>query len=132
MPKRSVAIVDDDPAHLFFSQIALEDRYEVSTIQDSMDAARQLAILQPDLIFLDMMMPSKDGLGVGEELILAAPQLIGRVIVNTADPSNPRAQLLLALGAHSIVLKHADVDELLELTSSVLAEFGVEPARSRE
>ena len=65
MKKAKILIVDDEEKILQTMQGSLEDEdYEVSTAKDGQEAIDKVRAENPDLIFLDIRMPEKDGFRV--------------------------------------------------------------------
>ncbi len=64
-----ILLVDDDPDFLEATkQILLANRFEVITAKDGDEGIQKAKIENPDLIFLDVIMPGKDGYTVCYEL----------------------------------------------------------------
>ncbi len=62
-PEQTILIVDDNPLNLSVVVDHLEDHgYRVSVAQDGEEALKRAALIVPDLILLDVMMPGIDGL----------------------------------------------------------------------
>lgn len=67
--KQRILVVDDEPAIVELIQYNLEKAgYEVLTEADGSSACRRAATEKPDLIVLDIMLPSMDGLEVCRNL----------------------------------------------------------------
>lgn len=68
MPKK-VLICDDEPyIRESVSYVAREAGYEVSTAEDGEEAVQKAVQELPDLIFLDLMMPRRNGFEVCQAL----------------------------------------------------------------
>ncbi len=60
--KKKILVVDDDPAMVrLISQILTGERYEVLESNNGQDALRLLYNYKPDLVLLDVVMPTMDG-----------------------------------------------------------------------
>jgi len=84
MPKK-ILIADDEP-HLVRSLgfVLSKEGYEVLTASDGEEAMQRVREFRPDLVFLDVMMPKRNGYEVCGD-IKASPELKGiRVIILTA------------------------------------------------
>jgi CheY-like chemotaxis protein len=55
--KRTVLVIDDDKMILDMIQGILEDKFEVSAVNDGQKAFRVLERIHPDVILLDLKMP---------------------------------------------------------------------------
>ena len=62
--KRTVLVIDDDKMILDMIQGILEDKFEVSAVNDGQKAFRVLERIHPDVILLDLKMPGMDGYDV--------------------------------------------------------------------
>jgi CheY-like chemotaxis protein len=68
MPNR-ILIVDDEPFNLDLLEQELTERgYRVERARDGEEALDKLQASQPDLVFLDYMMPGMNGLEVLKEI----------------------------------------------------------------
>jgi DNA-binding response OmpR family regulator len=64
-----VLLIEDDPAALEMYKLKLEmDGYRVNTAIDGEQGVTRAVQLQPDIIFLDVRLPKKDGFEVLREL----------------------------------------------------------------
>src|SRR3984893_1766479 len=76
------------------------------------ECVHMLTKLKPDILLLDLRMPSKGGLAVLEEVNLDS--LTARIIVLTAAEDNRDAVRAMRLGARGIVLKQSASDLLVK------------------
>jgi DNA-binding response OmpR family regulator len=69
MNNKKILVVDDEP-HLIRSLtfILAKEGYEVSIASDGEEALKRIGENKPDLIFLDIMMPKKNGYEVCETI----------------------------------------------------------------
>ena len=64
-----VMVVEDDPAIRSLLALTLEaENYRVETTEDGQEALSKLERIQPDILFLDLMLPGIDGFQVIEAL----------------------------------------------------------------
>ena len=63
-----ILLVDDDPVFVEATKIVLESKYEVITAYDGNEGLEKARKLKPDLILLDIIMPTKDGFHVCKQL----------------------------------------------------------------
>ena len=75
MSKKRILVVDDEP-HLIRSLtfILAKEGYEVDMANDGEEAIRKIRENRPDMLFLDIMMPKKNGYEVCE-IIRSIPEL---------------------------------------------------------
>lgn len=69
LPDMDVLLIDDEAPIRLLCRVNLEDGgINVSEASDGARGLEQARASKPDLIFLDMMMPGRDGLSIAEEL----------------------------------------------------------------
>lgn len=67
--RQRILIVDDDaPLRQLYRTALTFDGFEVQEVGDGLDALRQLDSAPPDLVILDLVLPTLSGLAVREEL----------------------------------------------------------------
>ena len=67
--KRTIVLVDDSAAmRAFFEQVAVETDFELHAYESADESMNFLANRRPDLLFLNVMMPNKDGYTFLKEL----------------------------------------------------------------
>jgi two-component system chemotaxis response regulator CheY len=113
-----VLIVDDDLAILDFVSLALTDEgYEVQTAVDGRVALDIADRWPPDLILLDMRMPSMDGWQFAAAYV-ARPGAHAAIVVLTA--AKDAAGIAEEIGAVGYVAKPFSLDDLLTVVESHL------------
>ena len=109
-----ILAIDDEPANLALVEAVLmrEGYRHVAALSEPRDAAERHLAFQPDLVLLDLMMPSIDGYALLDSLgrLTRADDLVP-IMVLTADTSIEAKRRALALGARDIVTKPFDVFE---------------------
>ncbi|MCL1137486.1 response regulator [Shewanella pneumatophori] len=68
MDKIRILVVDDDPFCSSLLLSILGDDYQVTTVNSGLDVIDISTVQKPDCIFLDIMMPEKNGYQVLKEL----------------------------------------------------------------
>ena len=58
---RRIVMVDDEPDFLTIAQTWLEPKYEMVAFTDGTELISELAVLEPDLLILDVRLPGADG-----------------------------------------------------------------------
>ena len=109
-----ILAIDDEPANLaLISAVLLREGYsQVETLTDPRQATERHLAFGPDLVLLDLMMPSIDGYALLDSLgRLIGPDDLVPIMVLTADTSIEAKRRALALGARDIVTKPFDVFE---------------------
>lgn len=119
-----ILIVDDEPHLRMLIQQTLEELedegVELLTASNGDDALECIQEQQPDLVFLDVMMPKKNGFDVCN----AAKNELGlshiHIILLTAKGQEFDRQRGMEVGADLYMTKPFDPDALLEKARSVL------------
>lgn len=109
-----ILVIDDEPANLALVQAVLtrEGYRHFETLSEPRLAAERHLAFQPDLVLLDLMMPSIDGYALLDSLgRLTAKGDLVPIMVLTADTSIEARRRALALGARDILTKPFDVFE---------------------
>ena len=125
MSESKILVVDDSPFMLKSITFVLEKGgYDFCTASDGEDALRKVSEEKPWLIFLDAVMPNKDGYEVCRQ-IKADPALKDiRVIMATGQSDPEDLQRALEAGADDYMLKPYTPAKILEKVREVLGESG--------
>lgn len=109
-----VIIIDDDvtTVEVFVEYLELCDVNVVATAYDGQDAVKVYKQYEPDIIFVDVMMPIYDGCYALENIRKIDPDAV--VIMVTADLSKETGERLEKLGATRIIYKPFDIKELID------------------
>jgi DNA-binding NarL/FixJ family response regulator len=120
MPKR-ILIADDDAAvrHAIRTFIENRSQLEVCEAIDGDEALQQATILHPDLIVLDLSMPTTNGLEVAALLHARMPRT--PVVIYTMYGDLVRESLAKILGIAAVVPKSHGVRSLLGRIEALLA-----------
>jgi CheY-like chemotaxis protein len=115
----TVLVVDDEPFIALALEAALEDAgYQVATAANGRQALEQLAVAQPDIVLLDMMMPIMSGPAMLRAMH-ADPGLRGiPVIILSSLPEATMRAHTDSVGA--ILRKPYSADEVLRAIERVL------------
>jgi DNA-binding NarL/FixJ family response regulator len=90
----------------------------VGEVADGLEAVRQAAELQPDLVLLDVGLPLLNGIDAAREIRVVAPS--ARLLFMSLDCSTPMVREMLRLGAHGYVDKMHAAADLLPAIETVL------------
>ncbi len=106
MSDKKILIVDDDPNIIRSLTFVLgKGGYNTSSATNGEEALAKVRELKPDLIFLDIMMPKKNGYEVCQE-IRSAPDLNGiYIIMLSAKGQEADKTKGLSLGANEFMTK---------------------------
>jgi CheY-like chemotaxis protein len=109
-----VLVVDDDAATLEFLRGALQDEgysvIAVETAGEALDTVMTLWDRQPDVILLDMQLPTVDGRGFAE-LYRLLPVRQAPILLMSAAPGV--TEVAAQIRASDVLLKPFDLDDLL-------------------
>jgi DNA-binding NarL/FixJ family response regulator len=112
-----VLVVDDEPQHRALCRLALEPFDGIDVIGEAHNGRRGIELadeLQPDVVVLDLRMPTMDGLTALPEILRAAP--FARVVVWSASGDSPMHRLLaMEAGAVACVRKGASLEQLVDV-----------------
>jgi len=121
----SVLIVDDEQHIRLLIEQALEDLVddgvELYTASDGEEALAVIAAQRPDLVFLDVMMPRRNGLEVCRAVRGELGMADAHIVLLTAKGQAHDREEGLAAGADRYLTKPFDPDELLEIAREALA-----------
>jgi two-component system KDP operon response regulator KdpE len=110
----SVLVVDDEPQVVWVLQFSLEaEGYTTFAARDGLQAMAAIAEHHPQLMVLDIMMPSMDGWSVLEEMMQLPREERPRVIVVSAMANLRDRAKAAEMGADAFVPKPFNVDDLL-------------------
>jgi CheY-like chemotaxis protein len=118
-----VLLVDDEAKILALGRAALSRNpdYETVVARDGEEALEICALESPELVFLDVMMPRKDGYAVCRE-IKADPALKHiKVCIVTAFAQQSTLKEATAAGADDYMTKPFRPSELLSKAAALLA-----------
>lgn len=119
-----VMIVDDDPALAgSVGDLLREESYEVWPVTDSRKALETFAAFQPDLVILDVLMPSVDGISLCLQL---RRETDVPVLFLSAKGDAPDRVVGLRIGADDYMGKPFDNDELVARIGALLRRHHVD------
>lgn len=121
---RSVLIVDDEQHIRLLIEQALEELLdegvELYTAQDGDEALAAIQAQRPDLVFLDVMIPKRNGLDVCRAIREDRGLAHAYVVLLTAKGQVQDRDEGLEAGADRYLTKPFDPDELLAIAHQVL------------
>ncbi len=120
-----ILVVDDDEAVASsVTELLREDGHDVQTVTDSRRAVEAFGAFQPDLVILDVLMPSVDGISLCLQL---RRETDVPVLFLSAKRDAPDRVVGLRIGADDYVGKPFDNDELLARVGALLRRGRVRP-----
>ena len=106
MPDNKILVVDDEP-HVIrtLTFVLSKEGYEVSSAGDGEEAMVRVIEAKPNLMFLDVMMPKKNGYEVCRELKGNATFRDIHIIMLSAKGQEPDKEKALNFGADEFMTK---------------------------
>ncbi len=115
---RALVIDDERTIRLSFKLRLEREGIETDIADGWKEAESMLTVNEYDVIFLDVMMPGKDGVAVLKEIMRIQP--LTNVVMMTGDPSTQKAIDSLHSGAVDYLKKPVSKDKLLKLAYSAI------------
>jgi CheY-like chemotaxis protein len=114
-PQLRVLVIDDDPdSATAFAEMLKLDGYVVQIVTDALKAIEAASDFRPQVIFLDIAMPARDGNEIARQ-IRREPSLYDSVIVAISGYcSNADREAALAAGADCFLAKPVKMAALRE------------------
>ncbi|MBO8162805.1 MAG: sigma-54-dependent Fis family transcriptional regulator [Brevibacillus sp.] len=117
---RPIIVIDDEPAICNSLEFALEEKYNVYTFTEPLEALSLLRQMEVPIVLLDLKIGDCDGTEILKEIKRISPHTM--VIIMTAYGSIPSSVEAMRSGAFYYVTKPLMMDEL-ELLLSKAEEF---------
>ncbi len=116
--------IDDNEDLLNLCEIALtSDGHEYTAIDNGREGLQAIKDKKFDVVLLDLSMPEFSGVDVIDALVKEGIMKKQKVVIFTASSATEKEYgPLLEKGAHSIIKKPLDVDELLETVKKIASE----------
>ena len=96
----------------------MSDLQVIGEVADGLEAVQRCVELQPDLILLDISLPSLNGIKAARQIRRLVPE--SKVIFLTQESSADVVQEAVSLGARGYVVKIKAASELLTAVEAVL------------
>ncbi len=116
--------IDDNEDLLSLCEIALSSEgHEYTAINTGREGLQAIRDKKFDIVLLDLSMPEFSGVDVIDALVKEGIMKKQKVVIFTASSATEKEYgPLLEKGAHSIIKKPLDVDELLETVKKIASE----------
>ncbi len=116
--------IDDNEDLLSLCEIALSSEgHEYTAINTGREGLQAIKDKKFDVVLLDLSMPDFSGVDVIDALVKEGIMDKQKVVIFTASSATEKEYgPLLEKGAHSIIKKPLDVDELLETVKKIASE----------
>jgi DNA-binding NarL/FixJ family response regulator len=128
MPRPAKVLLVDDEPHVILLLRGILKQLGVQTIWeagDSVAAFEKLAANRPDVVLLDLNLPTVDGFQVLEKLKAENPKL--PVIIVSAQGTLKTFNRVRELGAEGYILKYSPKSEILQMISDIFGRLAEKP-----
>src|SRR6476469_3925438 len=103
--RKKILLVDDSNTVLLMHRMLLKDDYELLTANDGRSAVELAAREQPDLIFMDLVMPKMSGIDACKALRAQAETASIPVIMVTTRGEAQNIEASYAAGCNEYIIK---------------------------
>lgn len=111
--KEKILVIDDDPDIVEILLMRLEaSGYEVHTAADGKEGLLRLKVTKPDLIIVDVMMPTMDGFSFVQEI---KKEGFGHIPVIVLTAKGMMGKVFEMEGVKEYLLKPFDAQQLLDM-----------------
>ena len=118
MPTRVIVVDDDvDTVEVFSEFLELKDIQVVGRGHDGKEAVEAYEKFKPDIVLMDVMMPTYDGFYAIEKIRKLDPN--SKIIMVTADLSIKTKEKLKEMNVSGVVFKPYDIDRVLDVIHSI-------------
>ena len=117
--KRKIIIIDDELSMCTFLSLALSKEYSVQYVTTAKDGLELLEKSAFDLILLDLMIGTTNGIDLLKKIRLSHPEL--PVIMMTAYGSIPTSVEAIRAGAFTYLVKPLNIEELVAFIEQALS-----------
>ena len=113
-------IAEDDPINLklFAELLEINEISVVGKATNGKEAVKSFEALNPDVVFLDVMMPEFDGIYALEQIRKKNPS--SKIVMVTADTSEETEQLLEKLKPSAVIHKPYEIITILHILENQL------------
>lgn len=122
MPKKRILAVDDDVSIREFYELSLPSMgFDVQIASNARSAKESIALMRPDLILMDIMMPDQDGISLTRELRNDRKTSDIPILMVSGLADAGTLQDALLFGAVGYMVKPIDPDALKAKIETTLA-----------
>jgi two-component system NtrC family sensor kinase len=119
-----VLLVDDEPNILeLVDRFLSRQGYEVETIDDGNQAAKQIINGDYDVIVLDMVMPQMGGIEICQQVIKERPEYEARIIFASGDLITDEVRDFLKRSESRYIAKPFELSELIQVIQEVTGQL---------
>lgn len=121
--KQKILIVDDDAAvsDLIVRTLRKEkDIIDIKVSHDGFDAGKQVGLLKPDLVILDLKLPGIDGFQICKNIKSDPKTKHARILAISGYATPENRKKIISYGANCFMAKPFDVDDLVKRIKKLL------------
>jgi DNA-binding response OmpR family regulator len=111
-----ILVVDDDPVLCeFIQEVLISEKMEAHVLTDSRQAAARLKVERFDAVFLDMRMPSPNGIELASHIRSAGPNKTTPIVMITGEEDRTLMVRAFQVGVNLFLHKPVDRTRLMRL-----------------
>jgi CheY-like chemotaxis protein len=120
--RKTILLVDDDEMHLSITKLSLKDEYETFVVKSGEEALEFLSKSEiiPDLILLDILMPTMDGWIVFDKITDITALKFTPIMFYTSLDEESAKEKAYELGAFDFITKPCEQSILLKKIEDTL------------
>jgi DNA-binding NarL/FixJ family response regulator len=121
LPVTRILVVEDFPDFRRFIRSTLEERFDlrvVAEVSDGLEAVQEAAELKPDLILMDIGLPTINGIEAARKIRRLSPE--SKIVFLSQESSAEIVEEALSTGASGYVVKAKAATELIAVLDEVL------------
>ena len=123
MSAKNILVVDDEPnVVLSLTFVLKKEGFALHSAADGAEAIEKVRQSKPDLLFLDVMMPRKNGYEVCRELKQSPDFKDIYIIMLTAKGQEADREMGLSVGADEFITKPFEVHNIISRAKAILSE----------
>jgi len=121
--RKKILVIDDSPTmQRLLSYVLEKEGYDVQIANNGVEGMDKARLMNPDLIFTDIMMPLKDGLEVCREIRADNKLKDVMLIILTARGQDQDVKNGLAAGADDYLMKPFDPPKVVERVNGIFKQ----------
>ena len=125
---KKILIVDDDPVvRSLLTEYLTKHGYKVEVLSHGSECLQRLKTEQPDMLILDLIMPSMSGLQVLQSIREAQQTINLPVILLSANTESESGAYKIGIKADGYIQKPFEIKSMLEMIEQVFSRLRKTP-----